>query len=291
MSSQPESLALSQPPDDLAPELPESPETVIDATQAPSPAAEEFIQIKRAELHKEIARLEKEDQDFANAFNTAVGRKAARQYQSRLEELQAERDNYQKILRRAEFLAMDPKDVNSRFLTDPIFAREYSELVHHDPNEVATYISNIRLRSEVENILYYGESNGLPAEKIKEYEEAVKTGKYDRDNQGNPLTEAAALLQLQRDIWTEITQNNTPTPPASNGSSPANPPAQAQATPSPAFRSGPDLTPAGSLTPPAGKKYTGSQIRLMSVDDFDKEFPDEAVYQRAATDGSIDWTK
>ena len=302
MSTQPESLVIEKHPDgDLyedtqeavaaAPEAPVIKEAPVESTEVPTPAADEFIQIRRQDLHKEISRLEREDKDFANAFNTAVGRKAARQYQARLEELEAERESTQKVFRRAELLALPADEVNRRFKSDPAFAKEYSELVHYDPQEAAAIIADIRTRADVDNILFLGVENGLPEARVEEYREAVKSGKYDSTG-----SRAAALLALQRDVLEEASRGTAPAITAPVEAAPvATPPAPVAQTPpasppNPALTSGPDMSPAGSPSPRGEKRYTGTQIRNMSVDEFDSEFT-EIEYQRAVADGRIEWDK
>ena len=284
--TQPEaSLVLSVPPEevvqDVAPVV--SDPTGTPAIESPE---EEFIRIRRGDINKEIARLQNDDPDFANAFNTAVGRKAARQYQSRLDEAETTANNYRKLMRRNELLSMPPTEVNTRFNSDPAFAREYSELVHHDPQQAQQELYLVRLRNSVETILGTGSDHGLSDETLQSYRNSIAAGKYSE------MSDLEALNKISSDIMGEVLKIRqtapestiTPTPIVSNG-------AVAQTTtpaPSPALTAGPDMSPAGSRTG-VRQRFTGTQIRMMSVEEKIALWPTDADYQRDVVAGLIDY--
>ena len=291
------SLTLSEHPDEEI-NLPDEQQPVSDAStpvadapadssaDSPEVPAVEYLQIDRKNLHKEIARLQREDPDFANAFNTEVGRKAARQHQSQIEELKVQNEAYRKAVRRIELMNMPAADVNSRFRSDPNFAREYSELIHYDPEAVQREVYIIRLREEVERIFDYGISMGMSPERAEELRKDIASGKYN-DARG----EQAALLQIQRDVWAEVSQ----TPSANQVAATVQNLSASSATPSPespALTSGPDMSPAGGKTSPtAGKKYLYSQIAAMNPDEHEREFPGERDFDIAVTEGRVDFNR
>src|SRR3972149_3182300 len=109
---------MSQPnlADEAEVQAPEDPFPTPVSSDSDSSEGEGFIHLSRKELHKEIERLQKEDPDFANAFNTQVGRKAATRAIPRIAELEAITKMQKRELRAAEISAMDHLDIVAQFI-------------------------------------------------------------------------------------------------------------------------------------------------------------------------------
>ena len=206
------------PNQDLVPDIEyapgdERPESSIPETPESTPSDEEvhFIKLDRRNLQQEIARLEKEDPEFANTFNSYIGNKAKRKYQPQIDELHAQLEANRSELRRREILAMEDKDIDERFANDPAFAKEYAEIVHRDPNIEASITDKRRMNNALSEVMIFASDN-LPEEKVKEFTKAVAEGKYDRDEDGKQFDSwVPGIMKLQRDINSTILDYRRPT--------------------------------------------------------------------------------
>jgi len=267
----------------LAPEIPVgdagTPEVVSDGGSEGT-----IITINRANLHAEIDRLQREDAEFANAFNSQVGRKAQREYLPKITELEASNTHYQREVAKAAIARMPQGEVFKRIATDPEFARVYTEVTHSSPEDLQQAVAMSRIQVQVEGILDEGVQAGLTHAEADEFRQAMAAGQYD----GMPTDQA--ILKLQRDIYQKAYVRppvSTPeaTPPAAPSASvqvPAAPPLT-----NPALTSGPDLSPSGTHQANGSKKWTAEQVINMLPDQFEREFPTDDDYNRAVNSGQI----
>lgn len=186
-----------------------TPEPKLPESSAPE-ATPNLLSIDRTKLHTELQRLERDDKEFANALNTLVGRKAARTYQPKIEELQSANVTLNLALRRQQIAAMSEEEVEQRFASDPQFAREYTEIVHSSPEDLDASARVAQVRVALEEIFDTGYTNGIPPERLEEYRKAVANGYYDRDESGQPMSQVASLARIQRDIVNEVMIRNKP---------------------------------------------------------------------------------
>jgi len=206
------------PNQDLVPDIEyapgdERPESSIPETPESTPSDEEvhFIKLDRRNLQQEIARLEKEDSEFANVYNSSIGIKAKRKYQPQIDDLQAQLEANRFELRKREILSMKAEDIDERYANDHVFAREYTEIIHQDPNAEAVLADRRRMNNALSEVMISA-TESLPEEKVKEFAKAVAEGKYDRDEDGKQFDSwVPGIMKLQRDINSTILDYRRPT--------------------------------------------------------------------------------
>ena len=234
---------------------PEPKESIPDAQQ--SDEEQHLLKIDRRNLHSEIARLQREDPDFANAYNTDLGRKAKAKWQSRVDELDTELQATKRKLREREILAMSEDDINEKFKVDPAFAKEYAEVVHRDPRADDYAQTEIQKRNALDDIFSTALDYGLPEEKVTEVIKAIQSGKYDVDEEGKPVTHwVQGLNRVQRDVTAMLLSTNKPTP------KPADP------EPDPSTKVNPELSRPGPDTSQASVRNTR---RDSSIEQYKKD--------------------
>lgn len=160
----------------------------------------DYLKLDRKSLAQEITRLEREDPEFANVLNSIVGNKAKRKYQPQIEELNANLESTKRELRRREILAMEDKEIDDKFASDPTFAKEYADIVHRDPDVERARIDLRWQVHEFNEIMASALDYGLSEDKAKEFVQSVGTGKYDRDEDGHQIPWTKGLMKLQREI-------------------------------------------------------------------------------------------
>ena len=229
-------------PQDLVVELGElSPKPTVESTPEPTPTPEPadedyYLKIDKRNLNQEINRLLKEEKEFANLFNTNVGRKAKSQYQSQLESLELERNNLRQELRRHEINAMKDAEIEEKFRTDPIFAKEYASIVHADPKQVEAQLELINIRRAIEDTFNNALDLGLTSEKHQEFLKAVFEGRYDNPN--GHWTQG--ITRLQTDLVGILLSDRTPTSPKETKDTPVEPQVNPALT-----KAGPDISTTG----------------------------------------------
>ena len=216
-------------------------------TAAPE-ATPNLLSLDRTKLHTELQRLERDDKEFANALNTFVGRKAARQYQPQIEELRAANAALEMASRRQQIASMPDADIEQRFRTDPRFAREYAEIVHSSPEDIAAVTQMAQLKVAVEEILNTGIDNGMTPEQAEEFRATIAQGKYDQDSSGRPITSIVALTRIQQDVMSQVLSSSRPAP---------------TSTPPEAPKTNPNL-----LSPGPDVSQSGSKPRAGNLSDY-----------------------
>ena len=160
----------------------------------------DYLKLDRKSLAQEINRLEREDPEFANVYNSNVGSKAKRKYQPQIDELNSRIESLNREIRRREILAMEDKEIDDKFASDPTFAKEYAEAVHRDPEVERARIEQRWQIQEFNEIMASALDYGLSEDKAKEFLQSVGSGKYDRDEDNNPVPWTQGLMKLQREI-------------------------------------------------------------------------------------------
>lgn len=189
-----------------------------------SPTEPEYIHLRADQLHAEIARLERDNEDFARLFNTRIGDKAAKKYQPQLEDRDRKIEDLNRELRRRDILSMDEEEIETKFASDPEFAREYAELVHYQP-PAQDQSDETTILTAVNEAFDWARSQGLDDETIAKVQRKAANEEYDREGE----SWVYSLQRMQQDLSQEIVsrKTSTPDPPRTN----------------PNLGSGPDLTP------------------------------------------------
>jgi hypothetical protein len=169
-----------------------------------------YIRISRVNIHKEIERLQSEDPEFANAFNTQVGRKAASRSTPIIQELEARNRILERQAKTADLRAMDPKEIEQRFNSDPEFAREYTELVHNSEATAQAEMEAAQMSSVLSQIVDEASDMGLSADEIESFVAKAKAGEYDADPSGRKHHWGSSLVLLQRDMQRAATTKRRP---------------------------------------------------------------------------------
>ena len=205
-------LALSSPP--MPEEVPATldgipvTEPVVEEQVSQAPVDNDLITISRKDLDREIARLQREDKDFANVFNRTIGNKAAQRYKPTIDQLTAQNEALTLALRRQEYSALTPEQVNERFKNDPVFAQDYARVVHApvtpSPAPVDTSANGLL---QLNTIMRLGVNAGLTDVDVKEIQANIGNGTYDTSE-----FLADSLENLQNDVVRRIRSQSTPTP-------------------------------------------------------------------------------
>ena len=205
-------LALSSPP--IPEEVPATldgipvTEPVVEEQVSQAPVDNDLITISRKDLDREIARLQREDKDFANVFNRTIGNKAAQRYKPTIDQLTAQNEALTLALRRQEYSALTPEQVNERFKNDPVFAQDYARVVHApvtpSPAPVDTSANGLL---QLNTIMRLGVNAGLTDVDVKEIQANIGNGTYDTSE-----FLADSLENLQNDVVRRIRSQSTPTP-------------------------------------------------------------------------------
>lgn len=207
----------------------------VDQDQAPAESTEqpasseepEYIYLRADQLHAEIARLERENQDFARLFNTRIGDKAARQYKPQIQEREQQIEELQRELRCLDILSMDEDEIEEKFASDPEFAREYAELVHYQPSRNQPDETE-QITSAVNEAFDWARSMGLDERTIGMIQNKAANAEYDRE--GEPWT--YSLQRMQQDLAQQLINQKS----SNNGSN-------GSTNPSLTKGGNPDLTP------------------------------------------------
>ncbi len=222
-----------------------------------------FIKLDKRSIAQEIARLKKEDPETANSLFSIAGRHTAETYQAQLEEERFQRQELQKEMRRREILALSDEEIESKFASDSVFALEYAEAVHRDPNAAARVLEDRRNGRALLNTIYSAVDYGLPDEKAQEIHKALSEGAFDVDKNGkiHTLVEVQSLVQaviLKTINETKVAAATTPAAPV------AEPPKA-----NPALNgSGPDTSTTGIVKSKVGASSLDSYHQALAEDRY-----------------------
>ena len=208
----------------------------------------DYIKLSRKELHQELARLEREDQEFRQALGTVAGRHAKRELQGRISELEQENLFLQQAIRRSEVESMPEEEVQKKLRTDPKFAKDYHELVNSDE----AYLQNlnmIRMNKAFGELFNRFEDRGLSKEERDRVGKDMQSGVYD-----NHPDWIDAYPSVESALWEALEKQKTP-----NGASSSN---------TNLSRISPDLSSQGSR--PASRIPTMEEYTAMSKEEADK---------------------
>lgn len=255
----------------------ETPAPVASPETPPEPP-KAVITIDKTNLSKELLRLEKEDPEFANQFNINVGNKAARKYKPIIDNLTAERDAAVNELRRREMIALPDAEKAEKFANDPAWATEYARLVHTKPE---TLVAQRRAEAEKESInnaltdtFSEARSMGLDEEHVAAVINEVRSGKFDRDADGNILNPYISIARIQKALTDRLLESvrstNTPVLTTPKQEPVAPPPNQALIAP------GPDTSVTGTVRAGGSRDSVSDYQRVlregknMSAEEIDK---------------------
>lgn len=271
----------TQPVGEPAPETPEG-----------EPAPEKIYTLKRQGLYQELARLEREDPDFAHVLKSYIGRKAKSQYEPQLTSMQQELEQLRLQTRRDRFSNMSDEAIREKFATDPQFARDYAEFIHSDDGRLQQQHSQERERqtavSAFSTAVDTAIDEGLDPTEAEKLWQSLGAGKYDYDPSGNMLSYAQSLALFQRDLYKAALQAPAPaqSPVQVNGQVAQNGQAP-QAVQAPPDNASPDMSRGGSR-PGALTRWTKAQVDAMEPEDFIRHFPAEGDWERAIAEGRVD---
>lgn len=289
----------------------------------PPPPSEEdlkYWKIRREDAYAEIARLAEMDETFRQRGGEVFGRKAKREAQARISELEAVIENLRREKELAEVRQMEPTEIDRRYAEDGDFARRYTELVHGEPVSVQEVAEQQYYRNTAEDILEQGKLARMADARIEEYKSAFtyctacrtnQHGFYDHAADGRLFIELyqsdsvarKAAFDRFRDLFTaEATALKTANerlaarPPAQPQQQAFTPPAASQpaqddgaGAPNPKLQIRPDTTTSGVVRPTAGTaKYNHEDLmKNYSWDQLIEMFPNDGDYERAVEQGIV----
>lgn len=241
-----------------------------------------FIKIDKRNLNDEvIQKILQESPEFRNHFNRNAGNRARERYFPRIEELQREAENLRRELRARDLASMPQEQVQERFKTDPNFAREYTELIHQQPQAQP----QVNPAQEALNLIITDAlDNGLQPEDLAQFKANLEGGKYEVDEFGTQLTASEwriALRTMKRDIDGMVTARRTP---VTNTNPPVETAPQQQVTRT--DTASPDMSNPGNRGSQR-HSYTLEQVRQMTPDRRLEIWPTEEAYERALSSGEI----
>lgn len=141
-----------------------------------------YIRLNRKELNQEILRLQREDPEFNQLFQSHVGKKAENKYLPKLSAKDREIEQLRKELRIRDVSAMDPKDVETKFQSDPAFAKEYAELVHFQKSPKESPTDNqAEITAAWNRAVEDARGRGVSEDFIRQVSEKAVQGGYEVD--------------------------------------------------------------------------------------------------------------
>ena len=299
------------------PETVTTPEPVVEPTPPVAEDENQFIKISRASLHQDLRRLIDEDADLRNAVNTYGGRKAKREWEAKLKEIEVERDAIRLELEKRQIKEMDTEEVERRFREEPAFAKKYAETIHAQAPDVAVVREAQGWIDAAEDVFESAEAV-LPAGRLDQYRVALGMqpltqegmrfvscpvhqtndhGFFDHDEAGNILTPQRAFARFQSALGSDALKARqaaaprpAPAPVAQVAPVPAAPvatapaPAVARANPRLAEAS-PDMSAGSSVG--SKTKVNMSEVRRMSPPERLARWPTTEEFQRDLSSGVI----
>ena len=260
---------------------------IKEATTSQEAESQYLITLDRRNLQQQLLDLVNQDPDAKQIYNRSVGNQAARRYQPRIAELEAERDAWKQLHKQSEYSKLTQEEVNQRFTTDPEFAAEYARVIHSnvsEPNtEAVNEIAKQQLVNGVEFILQSGVSQGLTREDVTAIWGNIQQGAYDKDETGTdfpPSQWREVLANLQNDVTSRLVNKRTVTVPTE--APPIEPPV---VTATRGDTASPDMSPSGAR---------GVRTNSMTMTEFKAlpwekqfEFIGDSSVEQAVTDGKI----
>lgn len=179
----------------------------LDASQS----EQEYIQLSRdaAELRRQLAELESNDPNFAPVFTEYIGRKAERKYTPRIKSLEKELEDTRRELRKTQIERMSADEIERKFVEDPVFAKEYAEIVHYKPEPAKDNEEELIVEA-VTNIQEWAATQGIPTETLNQYLTKAMNGGYG----GDEVHWTVSLQRLQNDLFGEVLKSKSPATPA-----------------------------------------------------------------------------
>ncbi len=166
-----------------------------------TPADEDyFIKIDTRNLYQELQRLDRDNEAFRTNFRTFTGRTAKRQYEPQIETLRAENEALRLAQRQQLIREMPAQDIETRFASDPEFAREYAEAIHAQPIDLAARNEQIAWQSAIEDVFDAGLNAGLPPNRVEDYRAALAQGHFDAEGLSIPQQFARMQATMNNEI-------------------------------------------------------------------------------------------
>ncbi len=252
------------------------------------------IRLDKTNFSGEISRLMREQPEFKQAFDSHVGQKAKTRFDPLLAAKDVEISRLQDQVRTAEISGMKPEDVQSKFDSDPEFAREYARLVHPDGSaNQAVELAN--MRAAFSALMDTAMEQGLPPEQVKEIEENATKGEYEVDSSGTKLPRWSQQMPLvQADIYSRLAKlrqapaddkaDKTEANKSSDGGSNDK---VAATKPEAKTDARPDMS-GGSSRGASQAVYTKAQVDAMNPAELLEAFPGEGDFEKAARAGKIE---
>lgn len=253
-------------------------ESPADSTTAEAPPPRS-ITIDPSKLDAEIARLQREDKEFANAFNRAVGNKAANKYKPEIDKIVLENKILAREIRKQEILQMTPQERAEKFRTDRAFADEYTSIVHADPEADRQAVDKIDFGAKLNNTFQSAIDDGIPADHAAKVWNDIRAGYFDRDENGNILSAAESVPYIVRALYRGlvVSQNGSSTPSVNSEEAATTPSAPSQASKQPQtnpnlLKGGPDTTTTGvTRATPRDKSIQDYQAALKAGKSWSSE--------------------
>lgn len=237
------------------------------------------VTLTKDNYDRDIALLQNDNPEFANAFNNSVGRKAKMKYDPIIASKDEQIASLNSRLRRSEISSMKPDEIEQKFQTDSQFAQEYASAVHEQPDVSSNRTEAARMQSTLTGIIDNAMTQGLSSAKADEFQEALRTGKYDKDNSGQPLSHwTEGMNLLQQDIYQELrTQSTTSDKTVSN-------PIDGQSSQD---NASPDMSGQSSHAASGRNKWSMEEINQFTPPQHLAAFPNEGDFERAIRAGEI----
>lgn len=183
------------------------------AGEAAATSEDDYIRLKKSELSNEIRRLQLEDKEFLQVYNSHVGDHAKRKWEPEIRSRDARITELQTELRRREIMAMDEEDIEKQFETDENFAIEYAKLIHSNKPKPDAPIDETPVILDAWNAMTeWALSKGIPQTKIDEVTDKAARGMYSSDGSHWSVS----LQRVQNELTdTLVGQAKAPAPAAS----------------------------------------------------------------------------
>lgn len=161
------------------------------------------ITLDAKNLTAEIRRLQQENPDFLQIFNTEVGNTAAKQasrkYEPEIKKLQRELEEERLQRRKAEILGMDEAEITKKFGEDSKFAEEYAKIVHYKPQAVEDDPTPL-IAQAWEEAEQFARDNGIGDEFVNTILQKAINGGYTSPDEHWSL----GIRRIQQDFTNEI---------------------------------------------------------------------------------------
>ena len=168
----------------------------------------EVITLDPKNLTAEIRRLQQENPDFLQIFNTEVGNTAAKQvsrkYDPEIKKLQRELEGEKIQRRKAEILGMDEAEITKRFGEDSKLAEDYAKIVHYKPQAVEDDPTPL-IAQAWEEAEQFARDNGVGDEFVNTVLQKAINGGYTSPDEHWSL----GIRRIQQDFTSEILRSKS----------------------------------------------------------------------------------